>query len=161
MPDDRLIHLCLGHSAKVNALNDFERLVWLMYKLASDDFGVMRFSPDTLRESAEWLSLKTDRVVLKALERVREVNLIQTFKHQGRIYCYQWDWQTWQKIAYPRSTKQPTPPPELLATCDANTRWLFHHHPDGGKLKHWRAPKDSDSIPGMIPGNIPGEVSVN
>lgn len=157
MPDDRLIHLCLGHSAKVNALTDFERLVWLMYKLASDDFGIMRFSAATLSDAADWLSLKADRVVLRALDRVLEVGLIQVFEHQGRRYCYQWDWQTWQKIAYPRSTKQPLPPAELIAACDENTRWLFSHHPKGGKLKSWQAPK----IPGIIPGQIPGEVSVN
>lgn len=159
MPDDRLIHLCMGHSDKVNALTDFERWVWLMYKLASDDFGIMRFSPDTLQEAAEWLSVKPDRVVLRGLERVRDVGLIQTFEHQRRTYCYQWNWQTWQKIAYPRPTRQPLPPQELIVTCDENTRWLFTHHPKGGKMKSWQAPKSP--IQGIIPGQIPGEVSVN
>lgn len=139
MPDDRLIHRALGHSAKVNSLTDFERLVWLVYKLASDDFGVMRFSAVTLQEAADWLERKPSRLVQAALERVRLTGLVQTFEHQGRQYCYQADWQTWQKITHPRQTKQPAPPLEAL---DRNTLWLFSHHPKGGKLPSWKPSDD-------------------
>ena len=148
MPDDRLIHLCLGHSSKINTLTDFERLVWLIYKLASDDFGVMRFSAATLRDATDWLDAKPEKVVLRGLERVRDVGLIQTFTHQGKAYCYQHDWQTWQKMIYPRATRQPSPP---MQTCDLNTQWLFTHHPDGGKLKSWKA---SEKVPGIIPETV-------
>lgn len=155
MPDDRLIHLALGHSQKINALTDFERLVWLMYKLAADDFGVMRFSSAPLQDAADWLEQKPSKVVQRGLDRVRDVQLVATFEHQGRAFCYQPDWQTWQKILYPRSTKQPAPPLDAL---DLNTRWLFQHHPEGAKLSAWQHPDLRDKsrkIPGKIPESAP------
>lgn len=157
MPDDRLIHLTLGHSEKINGLTDFERLVWLMYKLASDDFGVMRFSAVTLRESADWLSHKPERLVQRALDEVRKVGLVQSFEHQRRTYCYQWDWQKWQKISYPRPTIQPAPPAEML---DRDTQWLMSHHPRGGKIHSWKAPKEFVNLPRVILGTFP-ETSQN
>lgn len=160
MPDDRLIHLALGHSAKINALTDFERLVWLIYKLAADDFGVMRFSPVTLQDAAHWLELKPAKTVQRAMERVRDIGLVQTFEHQGRIYCFQRDWQTWQKITHPRQTKQPRPSDDAL---DLNTQWLFAHHPAGAKLTSWQHPdlRPRKQTPGKLPedsGNIPGKL---
>lgn len=151
MPDDRLIHLTLGHSAKINSLTDFERLVWLMYKLAADDFGVMRFSAVTLREAADWLSKKPERTVQKALEMVSHVGLIDTFRHQGRTYCYQWDWQKWQKIAYPRHTINPAP---SLDSCDRDTQWLLSHHPKGGKLPSWKAPESFKELSRKVSGKF-------
>lgn len=139
MPDDRLIHLTLGHSEKINQLTDFERLVWLIYKLASDDFGVMRFSAVALQDAALWLEQKPAKLVHRALEAVYSVGLVRVFEHQGRAYVYQHDWQDWQKITHPRKTKQPAPPRYLL---ERNTQWLFSHHPDGGKLKSWKAPEE-------------------
>lgn len=139
MPDDRLIHLTLGHSEKINRLTDFERLVWLMYKLAADDFGVMRSSAAPLQSAAAFLEKRPTKAVIKALDAVRAVGLVQTFTHQGTAYLYQSDWQTWQKILYPRGTKQPAPPLDWL---DLNTQWLFQHHPDGGKLPSWQHPAE-------------------
>lgn len=137
MPDDRLIHKAFGQSEKVNKLTDFERNVWFVYKVAADDFGVMRFSAITLQDAARFLEARSQRLVLRALEAVRDVGLIQTFSHQERMYCFQHDWQTWQKLTHPRKTKQPAPDRSLL---DLNTKWLYSLHPDGGKLKSWKAP---------------------
>ena len=55
MPDDRLFHKKLGHSVKVNSLTADEEIVWRTYVLAADDFGVMRFSADPLRDAHERL----------------------------------------------------------------------------------------------------------
>lgn len=153
MPDERLFHLALGHSNKVNQLTDFERWVWAIYKLASDDFGVMRFSPTPLKEAADFLEAKSDRLVQRGLEVVRDVGLILTFEHQGRVYCFQRDWQTWQKITHPRATMQPAPP---LDAVDLNTQWLLTLHPKGGKLTSWQHPdnrKKTGSIPEVVPEN--------
>lgn len=139
MPDDRLFHRALGHSEKVNDLTDFERNVWWVYKLAADDFGVMRFSAMPLQDLALWLERKPAKMVLRALERIRAIGLIQTFDHQKQTYAFQADWQTWQKITHPRQTKQPAPPLEVL---DLNTLWLFSHHPKGGKLPSWQHPDE-------------------
>jgi hypothetical protein len=121
MPDDRLIHKTVGHSGKINRLTDFEKLVWLIYKLAADDFGVMRFSAITLQEAAEWLAKRPFKTVQRALEAVRDVGLVQTFTHQDRIYCYQWDWQTWQKITQIKIKTNRRPnragPSTLWKTC--------------------------------------------
>jgi len=170
MPDERLIHLAVGHSEKFNRLTDFERLVWLVYKLASDDFGVMRRSAAPLTNAARFLEVKPAKSVLRALETVIEVGLIQTFQHQGQPYVYQWDWQTWQKITHPRTTEQPKPPADVIASCDLNTQWLFTHHPKGGKLSAWQHPslrkstgtssgKDRE-LTGSPPGKVPACVCV-
>jgi hypothetical protein len=153
MPDERLIHRACGHSEKVTALTDFERLVWLGYKLASDDFGVMRFSPTPLQAAALWLENRPEKVVQRALDRVLEVGLIRVFDHQGRPFCYQHDWQTWQKITHPRQTKQPRPPGDDF---DLNTQWLFQHHPKGAKLTSWQHPDERPKA-GKIPGKHPDD----
>jgi hypothetical protein len=137
MPDDRLIHLSFGHSEKVNKLTSLERDVWLMYKLAADDFGVMRFSPTPLQDAARWLEVQSSKRILRALQAVYDVDLIHSFVHQGQRYVFDRKWQTWQKILYPRGTKQPAPPLDQL---DLNTQWLFSHHPNGGKLSSWQHP---------------------
>jgi hypothetical protein len=153
MPDDRLIHLAFGHSEKANKLTDADRLVWLMYKLASDDFGIMRFSAMPLQAAARFLEKRSAKAVLRSLETIRDVGLVRTFVSQGTVYAYQWDWQSWQKITHPRQTKQPKPPPDLLAVCDSHTRWLFSHHPKGGKLKSWQAPELDRETTGSKPGD--------
>src|SRR5690349_5254975 len=124
MPADRTFDRGLGGGARLNRLTDFERGVWFVYVLAADDFGVMRFSAITLQETAEWLEQKPKRVIERALERVSGVGLIQTFSHQGRVYCFQTNWQTYQKVEYPRPTAQPKPTDDLIATCDEETRLL-------------------------------------
>jgi hypothetical protein len=148
MPDDRLIHLAYGHSEKVNRLSSTERDVWLIYKLAADDFGVMRMSATPLQDAALWLERQPAKRILQALMAVRDVGLIGSFEHQGQTYVFDPVWQTWQKITHPRQTKQPAPP---LERCCVHTRWLFTHHPKGGKLKSWQAPNPVKT------GSEPGE----
>lgn len=163
MPDDRLIHGACGHSTKVNLLTDFERLVWLGYKLAADDFGVMRYSAIPLQAKCRWLEQRRAQQVFQALKRVQDVGLIGTFDHQGETFCFDPVWQTWQKITHPRQTIQPAPPLDAL---DLNTRWLFEHHPKGGKLRSWQAaakqpdktgsrPEENREDTGSSPGKKP------
>jgi hypothetical protein len=154
MPDDRLFHLALGHSEKVNKLTAHERDVWFVYKLAADDFGVMRFSATPLQDAARWLEEQPSKRILRALASVVAVGLVQSFEHQGQAYVFDPVWQTWQKIIYPRATKQPAPPRDAL---DLNTRWLFEHHPKGAKLTSWQHP-DERQHSGKLPGKLP-EVS--
>jgi hypothetical protein len=111
----------------------------MAYKLASDDFGVMRYSATPLQDMARWLERKPAKTVLRALEAVIGVGLVATFDHQDERYVFQADWQTWQKITHPRQTKQPAPADLAL---DRNTLWLFSHHPKGGKLTSWKPSED-------------------
>lgn len=154
MPDDRLIHKRVGHSEKLNALSDFEYIVWQAYVLSSDDFGVLRFAAAPLQADHTRLETRAAKQVQKALERVRDVGLIFTFDHQGRTYCAQHDWQDWQKIEYPRTTIQPQPPSEKLTQ---KTRELFAKHPGGWgkKGKGGTFPKDSPKIPQDFPEGSP------
>jgi len=149
MPDDRFFHKCLGHSAKVNSLTDFEDLVWRSYVLAADDFGLMRFSAITLRAENDRLARKSHAAVQKALEAVQRAGLIQTFEYQDRSYCYQHDWQDWQKVIYPKRTINPILPPDSLITCSDNTRWLFTAFPGGKRLASWICP-DSFRRPSVV-----------
>jgi hypothetical protein len=133
MPDDRLFHKRLGHSEKVNKLTDFEDRVWRSYILSADDFGVMRFSAVTLQADHDYLGSRPAKLVLRALERVHELDLVVTFEHQGRTYCAQADWQNHQRVKHPRQTINPKPPPEQLERFSHATRQLFDYWP--GKKK--------------------------
>lgn len=128
MPDDRFIHRRLGHSEKVNTLTDFEFRVWAQYVLSSDDFGVMRFTAATLQADNDALGQKPMKQVQRALDRLAIMGLIRTFVHQSRTYCYQHDWQDWQKVEYPRATLHPQPPSEGMTPATAR---LFAKFPGG------------------------------
>ncbi len=147
MPDDRLFHKKLGHSVKVNELTDFEDIVWRTYILAADDFGVMRFLSLPLQNAMKRLESRSARVVQRALERVEAVGLVRTFVHQGQRYCYQHDWQLYQKLEYPRATTQPRPPDADLEDCDLSTQHLFRFHPGGCRVPGFKLP-NSEKIPG-------------
>jgi len=156
VPDDRLFHKALGHSAKVNSLTDIEEIVWRTYiNGGSDDFGVMRFDAAPLQNAHDRLLARPTRQVMRWLERVAAVGLVHTFPHQGRTYCFQLDWQDWQHLRYPQRTVHPLPPADELARCSVHTRWLFRHHPGGVKLSSWRDP-DSGKPSGNPSGNFPG-----
>ena len=160
MPDDRFFHKCLGHSAKVNGLTDFEDLTWRAYVLAADDFGLMRFSAITLRAENDRLARKSQKVVQRALEAIRDAGLIRTFEHQGRTYCYQETWQDFQKITYPKRTVHPIPPADALQTCSDNTRWLFQIFPGGKKLPSWQCPDSFRRLSGISPEFFPIQESL-
>ena len=132
MPDDRLFHKRLGHSEKVNALSDLEDIVWRTYIQAADDFGVMRFSALPLQDFYDRLARVPDVAVMQMLQRVVEVGLIRVFSHQGRAYCYQHDWQDFQKVRYPLASSNPRIPGDLLAACTLPTQWLHTLWPGGG-----------------------------
>lgn len=170
MPDDRLFHSCLGQSDKVNNLSDFEELVWRDYINAADDFGIMRFSAVTLQAKFDRMARRPVKVIEKALANVKAADLVRTFVHQSRTYCYQWDWQDWQHVTYPRRTAQPLPIGAQLGGCSMSTRWLFTLHPDGGKLEGgWKAPKsfqpaEAGETPDELPkdsGETPEKLPVN
>lgn len=169
MPDDRLFHKKLGHSVKVNALTDFEEIVWRTYIMAADDFGVMRFAVLPLQNFYDRLANRPARAVQRALDRLAKIGLVRTFEHQGQTYCYQHDWQNFQSIEYPRTTILPKPPVVALEECSELTRYLFSFHPGGRRVPSKRGSnsgssperfqKDSGNTPGCIPddsGNPPG-----
>lgn len=131
MPDDRLFHPKLLQSGKVDRLTDFERGVWFVSRLVCNDFGVLRFSANTLQEAVRFLERKPSKTVQRALMMVRNVGLLHTFTHETREFAFQWDWQDWQKITYPRGTLLPPPPADSLALCSTVTQELFQKHPGG------------------------------
>jgi hypothetical protein len=125
MPDDRLIHRRSLHSEKVCGLTDFEYRVWMTYELASDDYGVMRFSAAALRSANDALEHKPTRILERAFHRLEEIGLIRAFHHQGKAYCYQPDWQAWQRVRNPRTSVQPLPPLDHIEACEASTQKMF------------------------------------
>lgn len=161
MPDDRFFHKRAGHSDKVNQLTDAEELIWRYYVLSADDFGVMKFTPAQIRTDHERAEKKPERVVMRALERSRDVGLIHTFEHQGRTYCYSRNWQKHQKVSYPRETILPCPPAAELSQCEPTTRFHFAAHPGGkeGLEKQKVFPKsslnDSPSVPEIVSERFP------
>jgi hypothetical protein len=160
MPDDRLFHKCLGHSVKVNALSDFEDIVWRTYIQAADDFGVMRFLALPIQDFYDRFQ-KRGRQVQAALERIASLKLIHTFIYQDRTYCYQETWQKYQKIEYPRTTIHPKPPAAALAECCPLTQYLFSFHPGGVRVPSKKGGGNSGNTPGRFPedsGKVPGEL---
>lgn len=133
MPSDRFLHPRCGHSAKVTALTDLEYRVWTQYLLSSDDFGVMRCSAVTLQADNDHLATKAAAAIERCLAALITCALLSVFEHQKHRYVFQRDWQTWQKIGYPRATDNPKPPGEALAECDEATQALFDQHPGGRK----------------------------
>ncbi len=119
MPVDRFLHPRLGHSAKIAGLSDLTFRVWTQYLLSADDYGVMRASPLVLQLANDALAMKSTAVLAKCLRTLVDVGLVSEFEHQGHRYIYQWDWQAWQKIRYPRHTENP-PPPKLLENSDGS-----------------------------------------
>lgn len=135
VPDDRFIHRRCGHSEKVSGLTDFEFRVWTQYLMSADDFGVMRSSAVTLQADNDSLNERPAKAVQKALDALVKVGLVREFAHQSRTYLFQNDWQSWQKVSYPRKTNQPKPPAELIDACDRHTQLLFDLHPGGNRKK--------------------------
>lgn len=149
MADDRFLHSRAGHSVKVSGLSDFEYRVWTQYLLSADDFGVMRGSAVSMQADSDALAERPAKAIEKAIRRLVGVGLIAEFDHQGRSYLYQPDWQKWQKVGYPRKTKQPRPEGEQLRACDHLTQRLFRIHPGGDGKKFTKGlEKDSQKVPG-------------
>lgn len=98
--------------------------------LSADDYGVMRFSAVTVQADNDALHARPSRTIQRCLERIVDLGLLVDFEHQKRKYVCQLDWQTWQRIKFPRHTVHPCPPPATLGHCDQATLGLFHdHHP--------------------------------
>lgn len=162
MPDDRFLHKRAGRSDKVTMLSDTEYRVWTQYLLSADDFGVMRCSPLSFQDDNDSLAMRQQSVIEEALQKILAVGLLRAFEHQRRIFLYQHDWQTWQKIVFPRKTNEPIPP---VKYCDRETQWLISHHPGAKRLSSWQAPKTfTCEVVAVLPenfGRTPGEVQEN
>lgn len=147
MPDDRLFHKRLGHSEKVTSLSDFEVLVWWAYIMSADDFGVMRQTAHTIQADSDRMATKPAALIQKALVRLVKIGLTRTFEHQARVYCYQHDWQDWQRIDYPRTTVNPAP--QTVGLSEATVK-LFAKHPGG-----WGRKKDKPPFAEPSPNGSP------
>ena len=142
MPADRLLHPKSSQSAKVSSLTDLEFRVWVQYLLSADDFGVMQASAARLQADNRHLQNRPVKALLRCLEALLKCDLVRKFTHQGQDFLYSHNWQTWQKVDYPRATNNP--PPSDLSACEDSTRALFEKHP-GGQRKDRRHPEDVPS----------------
>jgi hypothetical protein len=143
MADDRLFHRRLGQGDRVNQLTPLEEIAWYAYILAADDFSVLPFDALELQRMHRRLHACTHAVVQRMFATIFDVGLIRLFEHQRRVYCYQPDWQDWQKIRYAFRTIYPPIPAAILPQCTRATQWLWTVWPGGGrnsKLKQWEPP---------------------
>ena len=151
MPADRLLHPRLGHSVKASGLSDLEHRVWITYQLAADDYGVMRLSVVTVQAANDALAQRPAPLIQRALEKLVAVGLVETFQHQGRTYCYQTDWQNYQRVKHPRDTMQPLPPDDRIAKCTSSTRKLFAQHPS---KRPEEVPQDFGKVSEIVPQDL-------
>jgi hypothetical protein len=151
MPDDRFLHRRAGHSERVTMLTDLEFRVWIQMIVSADDFGVVRASAVTLQADNDHLSNRPARAVERCIAAVLKAELFHEFTHQRRQYAYQRDWQSFQKVAYPRTTNNPKPPAEALTACDEPTQRLFDIHPGGaGRKRKERSSDGSENGPETV-----------
>jgi hypothetical protein len=104
----------------------------------------MRLAAVAIQSDNDRLSEVSARKVLKALEKLVEIDLLKTFEHQGKHFVYQWNWQKYQKVEYPRTTTMPRP--SDVSLCDSATQRLFGVHPGGKRL-----PKNTGEVAEDLP----------
>ena len=157
MPADRLLHPKCGHSHKVSMLTDLEFRVWIQCLLSSDDFGVMLDTPARLQADNRHLLNRPTKTLRRCLDALVACGLLRRFEHQGQAFLYSHNWQSWQKVEYPRTTDMPKIPDGALEACDEATRALQEKHP-GGMRRDRRGtndPNDSERASQTIPEQPP------
>jgi hypothetical protein len=138
-------------------LTDLEYRVWTQYLLTSDDFGVMRATAAKIQADNGHLANRPAKVIIRCLDALVKCGLVREFTDQGHRFIYSHNWQTYQKVEYPRATDNPRPPADHLEQCDEPTRELFTKHPGGlraTKARRERAedvPKVSQTNPEGVP----------
>jgi hypothetical protein len=149
MPDERFIHPGEGESDKLTQLSDFEHRVWIAYKLAANDVGVMLDSPAPVQTINRNLRNRPSKDVRKALDAMLRLELLIRFRHGGEHYVCSPLWQDWQLVKYPRETHLPLPDDAVRALCSDVTQKLFELLDSKRKAKREKLLKDSEPL-----GNI-------
>ena len=134
MPANRLLHKRAGAGERTNALTHLEFRAWIIYRLAADDFGVMRADISALIEAHPMLARVSARLLRAALERLVSSTLLGRFDAAGLTYVYSRDWQDFEKIEWPQVTTRPVPTPDVLAGCTPETQRLFAAWPGGKRV---------------------------
>jgi hypothetical protein len=156
MPDDRFLHKRAGTSAKVSLLNDLEYRVWTQYLLSANDFGVMAFDHVALQNGNAHLKRRPIKTLMRCLEAVKGRGLIHTFDHQGQTYCYQPDWQDWQKVRWPGKTLLPRPPLEGMTPATLHQFSVFPGGKGVPKLTNEELAQNYGSTSEVLPKNFVG-----
>lgn len=128
MPDDRMLHRCQGHSAKLAQCDHLTYRVWTQYLLSADDFGVMPDSAALIRGDNFALEQEPESAVVAALDFIKQIGLVESFTHQGRKYLCSLQWQNYQHVRFPRVSHYPVPPTEVLRKFSRETAELFERH---------------------------------
>lgn len=126
MADERKIHPSFWRDAKVCALTDLERSVFLHYIVGANDFGVMPAEVATFQANSLILKKLPARQIAAALEGVLRVGLLLAFEHEGTRYVWSRKWQDYQGIRWPRKTAWPAPAD--LTAASPKTRAAFRTH---------------------------------
>lgn len=125
MPANRMLHKRAGSGERTNALSNLEFRAWIIYRLAADDFGVLRCDIGSLIEAHPYFAKEKPRALKAALERLVNIGLLGRFTSQGLTYLYSRDWQDFERIEWPSMTTKPTVPPDFLEGCTPETQRLF------------------------------------
>lgn len=135
-------------------LTDLEYRVWTQYLLSADDFGVMRATAAKLQSDNAHLHNRPAKMLMRCIEAMVTSGLVRTFTDQEQRFIFSHNWQTYQKVEYPRATDNPKPSGDEMDGCDEATRLLFLKHPGGLRARNAR-PKDLERTSQMNSDNVP------
>lgn len=155
MPANRMLHKRAGSGERTNALTNLEFRAWIIYRLAADDFGVLRCDIGSLIEAHPYFATEKPRALKAALERLVNIGLLGRFTSQGLTYVYSRDWQDFERIEWPSMTTKPTVPPDFLDGCTPETQRLFSVWP-GQKRVPPASPRPPDKPGSSSLGNSDG-----
>lgn len=125
MPDDRMLHRCQGHSAKLAQCDHLTYRVWNQYLLSADDYGVMPDIAALVRGANLALMREAEDEIRRCLDLLLSLGLVLRFSHQGQPYLCSEKWQDFQKVSYPRTSYYPSPTSETFGKLSVKTRKLF------------------------------------
>lgn len=125
MPVERLSTPRELRGERIRTLSDFQFRVWSTYKVAADDFGVMPMAASSLKAFNPAFEERPDRALVAVLRAFVDSLLLLPFEDQRREFVCSPEWQTHQRIRFPRESHYPIPPDDLRQRFDEATRKLF------------------------------------
>lgn len=128
------IHIRALESVRIGALDWFERWVWVVMRLVTDDYGVLPDREVVLVAADPSLGVQDSRFpgsVRKAMDHIITSGLFLQFTHQDQSFLCDPNWQDFEAVPYAKQTYRPAPTQKVFRELSEKTRGLFKkYHPN-------------------------------